>query len=213
MRIAILASERTGSTTLYNFLKNHLINSQYHCHCEPFNSVLKDKINRKVYPIEFYNDKNNVLIKTFLNNLHIPPNTIVSDYWEWFFNYFEKIILLDRRDKNLQSESFSYHESNNDVLSWQRKQFYDMSKIDKLNIENRKKIFTEESKILFEYSKKGYPLFYYEDIFLNKDMSVIKSMVDYINLPLNNDHYKNFILLDTYKVRLSECESKFNSLI
>ena len=213
MRIAILASERTGSTTLYNFLKNHLNDSQYYCQCEPFNNVLKDRINRKVYDIDFYNDKSDVLIKTFLNSLHIPPNTNPLDYWDWFFNYFEKVILLDRKDKTLQSESFSYHAATNDVLSWQKKQFYDMSKVDESDIQNHKKTFIEESKILFEYSKKGYPLFYYEDIFLSKDISLIKSMLNYINLPLDNEHYKNFILSDTYKVRLSEGESKFNKLI
>ncbi len=52
-----------------------------------------------------------------------------SNYWEWFFQYFDKIILLDRQNKTLQSESFLYHMSMQDSTSWHRKQFYNLNNI------------------------------------------------------------------------------------
>ena len=215
MRIAILTSERTGSTTLFHLIREHIEPSGYLCHIEPFNQYLHEKLNRNGYESDFYEDKNNVFIKTFLSDVHRPTNLIGNDeeYWDWFFKYFEKIIILDRKNKILQSESFTYHAIKGKIGGWHKRQYYDLNDIEDGHIEHRKNIFNEESKKLHEISEMGYPIIYFEDIYMNRDKTVLKNVLEYIGVNLNDDLYKSYILSDSFRVRLNKGESPFTGLI
>lgn len=215
MRIAILTSERTGSTTLFNLIREHLKSGEYICHCEPFNQYLHEKLNVNVYDPNFYKNKENVFIKTFLSDVHRPKNLIGNDeeYWDWFFKYFEKIIILDRKNKTLQSESFTYHAIKGKTTGWHKRQYYDFNGIEDGHIEYRKNIFNEESKKLHEISEMGYPIVYFEDIYVNRDKTVLKNVLEYIGVSLIDTLYRTYILSDSFRVRLNKGESPFTGLI
>ena len=215
MRIALLGSERTGSTTLFYLIKEHLDSLNYTSHCEPFNQYLHELKNRNVYLPSFYENKNNVFIKTFLNDVHRPKGFINNDemYWDWFFNYFEKIILLDRKDKTLQSESFIYHAIKGTKGDWHKRQYYDFSGIEEKEIEYRKNILIEESEKLHKLTEKGYPIFYFEDIYTDRNKSVVKDILRYVGVELNDDLYNKFVLADKNRVRLNKGESPHAYLI
>lgn len=215
MKIAILTSERTGSTTLFHMIREHLVTNSYLCHIEPFNQFLNKNIGRVVYDTEFYKNKNKIFIKTFLSPIHRPKDFLEkeNEYWVWFFNYFDKIILLDRKDKTLQSESFTFHSIKSGVTGWHKRQFYDLSNINQEFIDRIKYTFFEESEKLHEISKKGYPIFYFEDIYIERKKSVIQNMFEYIGIELNDQIYTKHVFSDGNRVRLKDGEPPYSYLI
>lgn len=214
MRIAILTSARTGSTSLFHLIEGHLNVGGYTCVSEPFNNFWRDEINLPTYDVDFFEDKKNIFIKTFVSKTQKPKSLLDNEnkYWDWFFNYFDKIILLDRLDKDLQSESLTYHIKSNDIHSWQKRQFYDLSNITKEELDDSKLVLLNESKMIHEFSKKGYPLYYFEDIFVKKDKSVIENLFNYIDVKLKDSLYNQFVESDVNKIRLGT-GSKFKGLI
>lgn len=215
MRVAILTSARSGSTSLYHLIEAHLNKKNHICISEPFNNYWREKIGKQTYDIDFFENKQNIFIKTFVSKNQKPKSLLENEdgYWEWFFNYFEKIILLDRIDKNLQSESLAYHMKVNDIHSWQKRQVYDLSITTSEDIHNSKNVLLNESNMMHEFSKKGYPLYYFEDIFIKKDKSKIIDIFKYLDIDLNESWYNDYVYSDACKIRIGEDESKFKSII
>ena len=215
MRIAILTSARSGSTSLYHLIEAHLNKKNHICVSEPFNNYWRDKINIQTYDVDFFENKENIFIKTFVSKTQKPKSLLDNEvgYWDWFFDYFEKIILLDRLDKDLQSESLTYHMKVDDIHSWQKKQEYDLSITTSEEINNSKNALINESNMLHNFSKKGYPLYYFEDIFIKKDKSKIDNIFEYLNIDLNELIYNEYVISDAFRIRLNENESKFKSII
>lgn len=215
MRVAILTSARSGSTSLYHLIEAHLNKKNHICVSEPFNNYWRDKINIQTYDIDFFQNKENIFIKTFVSKTQKPKSLLDNedDYWDWFFTYFEKIILLDRMNKDLQSESLAYHMKVDDIHSWQKKQPYDLSITTSEEIYNSKNVLINESNMLHDFSKKGYPLYYFEDIFIKKDKSKIDNIFEYLNIELNELIYNEYVISDAFRIRLNENESKFKSII
>lgn len=204
MKICILSMGRTGSTSLYKTIERHLIEN-YYCISEPFNetSIRLNKIDKNQF--DYINHQENVLIKTMIQ--HIPKDKDINFINDWIFTFFDKVILLDRIDTKALTESFAYwmySKSNN----WHKKEFYDISKIPKefikeweIKIENYKKIINELS---VEHNKK---IYYYEDIFLNKNMEIINEIFNYIEIKPNFKIIENNILSNDNIVRLKNIKS------
>jgi hypothetical protein len=213
MRIAILTSARSGSTSLFRLIRGHLISMDYISISEPFNNHWRDVIGIKTYDLDYFENKENIFIKTFVSKTQKPNSLLENEYWDWVFSYFEKIILLDRFDKNLQSESLTYHMKKDDIHNWQTKQVYDLSITTPEEIQNNKDILLYESNILHEFAKKGYPLYYFEDIFIKKNKSKIKEMFAYLNIDLKESIYNDYVYSDACKIRMNENDSKFKNII
>ena len=97
MRIAILTSARSGSTSLYHIIEKQLLTRKYYCISEPFNKGWREPAGLNTYDIDYFEDKQDIFIKTFVSSGQ-KPTTFVDDehgYWKWFFDYFEKVIILD----------------------------------------------------------------------------------------------------------------------
>jgi hypothetical protein len=182
---------------------------------EPFNNHWRDKIELPTYDTDFFEDKDNIFIKTFVSKNQKPKSMMDNEegFWKWFFGYFDKVILLNRLDKDLQSESLTYHMKANDIHSWQKRQFYDLSNITKEELENSKNTLLKESEMLYNFSKMGYPIYHFEDIFVKKDKSVIEDMFRYVGIELKTPIYEKFVGTDLYQVRIGSGEKRFNGLI
>ena len=127
-----------------------------------------------------------------------------ESFYDWLFSFFDKIILLDRQDKRLQAESFSYmvHTKNKE---WHRKQFYNMSLVPNGFIEEWDYRLDTLKKTLIDLSiKHNKKIYYYEDIFVNKNMETINEIFEYLELEINQDIINEYILSDDRKVRLKE---------
>lgn len=200
MRICILANPRTGSSSLYTLLVNHLPKT-YHCVSEPFNSYYMESISDTQNHCHIIHTVNDILLKHIYYQL--PPKYKTMDEWlYWLFNNFDKIILLDRRDRVAQAESFEYHQSKN-LSSWHIKQFYNIDNIDPKQIQNRIEFLNNDGDCLSKFSEK-FPMFFYEDIFINKDMNVINSLFEYIEIEPIQKYIEQFIISDKNKVRITK---------
>lgn len=218
MKLAILTSPRSGSSSLYHLIESHLyfLQEKYTCIYEPFNREWRNKVGLKKYDLDFFEDKKNIFIKTFVSEAAIPESLTnnSASYWSWFFNYFDKVILLDRKNKDLQSESLTYlRNKDNNRKSWQDKQYYDLTKITKKQLEYVKEELLEESKIIHSHIDKGYPIFYFEDIFVKKDKTKILEMFEYIDIELNEKLYNLFVTSDSRKVRITDEEINIKKLL
>lgn len=215
MKIAILTSARSGSTSLFHFIEETLSVKKYLCVSEPFNAYWRNPAGLKTYDIDFFENKSDVFIKTFVSELQRPKSFLNDEdgYWQWFFNYFDRVVILDRRDKDLQSESLTYHMKKKDLSSWQKKQYYDLSNIEKEEFENSKTILINDSNKMHELSKLGYPVFYFEDLFIKKDKNIAADLFEYLNLELNEELYEKYINSDLFRIRLNKNENRFGSLI
>lgn len=219
MKIAILTSPRSGSTSLFHLIEEHL-DPNYISLSEPFHEIFRLNMVKKLryensVNHTFFKNKKNIFIKTFIGDTQIPKSFTnkPNKYWHWFFEYFDKIIILDRKNKQLQSESLTYHLKKKYLKGWHQKQYYDLTDIKKEDIEKTKNILIQDSKEIHSLAGKGYPIFYFEDIFIKKDRTVIENLFKYINLTLNETLYEKYVLSDNFKVRLTENTNQFKRLI
>jgi hypothetical protein len=199
MKICILSYGRTGSRSLYKTISGHLSEDYYRNH-EPFNhSVIRlNKIDENLF--DHICNQNNVLIKTFIQ--HTPKDKSIDFMHEWVFTFFDKVILLDRKDTIALTESYAYLLYSKSK-KWHQKQFYDIPTIPtefikecEMQIQEYKKTINELS---IKYNKK---IYYYEDIFINKDMKIINDIFNYVEIKPNLKIIENNILSDNNVVRL-----------
>jgi hypothetical protein len=207
MRICILSVGRTGSSSLYNAIKKHLSNDYYSV-SEPFEGSINRPNSFDKDQFGLISKKDNVLIKTIINQT--PEGKDEKFINEWIFTFFDRVILLDRLDKTKQVESFSYLTYTKNKR-WHRKQFYDMSIVPEKIVKEWDNKIGELKKIFSDLSiKNDKKIYYYEDIFIDKNMNTLNEIFDYIGINMNIGVIKKYILSETSKVRLEE---KMNKLI
>lgn len=214
MKIGIICNGRSGSTSLFYYINSCLTNEKkkYKLFFEPFNYVNPDR-DDKIKKIDSFYNQENVLLKTFIDENNYPYESFKNneDYWDWFFKYFNKIIVLEREDKRLQAESLYYHiklSKNRTVTPyWHKPKFYDLNVEDEKHIVEITKHLEFESKRLKNISDMGYLLITYEDIFIRKNF---KKINDYLGIGLCKKCEDEWINSPFKKVRL---EKKINGLI
>ncbi len=205
MKICILSTGRAGSTSLYNLLEKHLP-SNYYCCLEPFNPGMDKHVDVNVNQKLVIESEENVLIKTLIG--HTQENIELEDMYVWLFKNFDKIILLDRKDKQLQVESFSYQSYKNNG-SWHEKKRYRMEMVPKDIIDTNIKRLEYSTNKINELSKKyKKKIYYYEDIFLDNNIETINEIFNLINEKPNEELLNLWVLSDEKRVRLRKDEIK-----
>ena len=205
MKICILSTGRAGSTSLCTVLNKHLP-SNYYCELEPFNTVMSRPGGFNVDQKSVIESKENVLIKTLIGQTQKGIN--IDDMYVWLFEHFDEIILLDRLDKQLQVESFSYQTYKND-LRWHDKKRYRMELVPKDIIETNVKRLEYSTNKINELAKKyNKKIYYYEDIFIDNNMNTINEIFNLINETPNRDLLNFWVISDEKRVRLRDDEIK-----
>jgi hypothetical protein len=209
MKILLLATPRSGSTSLVKFINSHINLSNYKMVIEPFNQIIHPN-NKRINTIQCDNESDSILIKNLFlvenNEYPIESFNNVYEYFDWCYSYFDKIIILDRKDKIAQSESFVVNETiwRESGIDWHTQKIYDLVKMDKVFLDTMISRYIESSKILFEISKsQNLPIFYYEDIFLEHNINVVKNLLEYLEMDLILENYNEFILSPYRRVRVS----------
>lgn len=208
MKILILCTGRSGSTSLFNLIASHL--RYNNCFLEPFTNseetIKKWGIRDTIQP---YIDMDNVLIKTFITSFK-PDSDFdnYQSYWDWMCEYFDKIILLSRNDKQLQAESLVYHQKIRHKLSeyynWHKKKYYDLDSNDIVHIKNTIDALIDADNSMIPFIEKGYPHFTFEDLFIGKNKKLMMDLFEYINIELDMTLYEKFVVSDNNVVRLTE---------
>ena len=197
MKICLLANPRTGSTSLYGLILAHL-SSEYYCVSEPFNPHYMKYVGDNRNHIKMFHDHKDVFFKHII--YQYPTIFETKELWyNWLFVNFDKILLLDRKNRLLQSESFVYHETKN-RSSWHIQSYYDLSGVDESKIKERIDLLEQDGQFILEKSK-DYPLFYYEDLFVEKDINKINELLTYLGIESKQKYIDRFIFSDSLKVR------------
>jgi hypothetical protein len=69
--------------------------------------------------------------------------------------------------------------------------------------------YTESTIILKNISvENNFPIFYYEDIFLNHNIEDIKKLFVYLGMELDINHFNEYIVSDKRKVRIEKSIKK-----
>jgi hypothetical protein len=208
MKILILGTPRSGSTSLIRLIDSHINLPNYKMVIEPFNKSLY--FNGK-HTIESLLEYENILVKNLflIGNDEYAENSFIDvyEYFNWCYSYFDKIIILDRKDKIAQSESFVINETmwREKGIDWHTKKIYDLDKIDKSYLETMIDRYIESSKILNDISyTNNFPIFYYEDIFLNNNIEVVKNLFQHLKMDLDMEMYNKYVISNELQVRIDK---------
>lgn len=213
MKTLILATPRSGSTSLTMLIHSHMnVFPNYKLFIEPYNVELNSSIT-SISPLQIYD---NLLVKNlFLDGYEYeyPMDSFdnVYEYFDWCYSFFDKILILDRRNKISQSESFAVNETliRTKGIGWHTPKIYDIDKIEPSYISNMVERYTNSSEVLKSISViNELPLFYYEDIFERHDVNILNNLFEYLGLELNVDYYKEFILSPNRKIRIDKSNKK-----
>lgn len=205
MKICILTTGRSGSTSLYSLLSKHLP-LNYYCGLEPFNLSMNRPNTYDVNQKSIIESEENVLIKTLIGQTQKEID--IEDMYIWLFEHFDKIILLDRLDKQLQVESFSYQMYKND-LKWHDKKRYRMEYVSKDIMDVNIKLLEYSTLKINELSKRyNKKIYYYEDIFLDNNIETINEIFNLINKTPNKDLLNLWVISNEKRVRLKDDEIK-----
>jgi hypothetical protein len=124
-----------------------------------------------------------------------------KEFINWMDRFFERVIVLDRRNKRLQAESLLVNIDSK--TGWDIPKVYEVDKIDARRIEketNAFRHFSEKMKLIVE--EKSWPIFYYEDLYVDHNMKEIKRMFDYLEIAMDDKKIYDFIISDKRKVRI-----------
>jgi len=211
MRILLLGTPRSGSTSLVKLIDSHISLPNYKMFIEPFNEVLHNDFNSITPLLEF----EHILVKNLflIGNDEYPKDSFknVHEYLDWCYTFFDKIIILDRIDKVAQSESFVINETiwRERRTDWHTQKVYDLSKIDVVYLQTMIERYTQSTTILKDISvKNNFPIFYYEDIFLNHNIMNIQKLFVYLEMELNINQFNEYIVSDKRKVRIEKSIKK-----
>jgi hypothetical protein len=197
MKICILATGRCGSTSLLNCIENHL-HEGYSILIEPFDKFKKIKKN-----VRIDETTPDILIKTLVGQTPHPGKENATQFYNWIFQTFDKVIILDRKNKTEQTESFVYHTVNNIKDKHNTKRIYNFDSISTEVIASWEFDINKASSLLALLSKQyNSKIYYYEDIFVDKNMLVINEIFDYLNITPIKEIINSWIISDDKKVRL-----------
>jgi hypothetical protein len=203
MKICILATGRCGSTSLYSCIKEHL-NDEYTFLEEPF-----DYYKTKKESFTISTNTPNVLIKTLIGQ--VPNKEDGLGFYQFIYETFDKVIILDRKNKLEQTESFAFNTKHKFKDIHNIKRVYYLNSISKHIMDEWNANLNEASELLKILSKQySSKIYYYEDIFVNKNEQVINEIFNYLDLTPIKESVDSWIISDNKKVRIPE---KYDKLL
>ena len=201
MKICIYAQARSGSTSLYRLIREHL-DMTYESYDEPFNDAAIKEFQTK--DLLFLNDmkyKNNVLIKTLHYNTVDGLND--TEFFEKLLKAFDILIVLIRVDILSQTESYLYKLLSN-ASDWHEREYYDMNIISEEQLKDKLLDYSISNRdIINVCEKNNIKIYTYEDLYINKNKKNIKEMFDSLKLELNDELYNEWILNENKKERIT----------
>lgn len=199
MRICIIATGRCGSSSLFNCIKEHLTDD-YTFLIEPL-----DPYHKTEEDLSSYDNTNNILIKMLLGQTPLKKNRKNAMlFYESIFKTFDKVIILDRKNKVEQSESFAYHTVNKTKDKHDTKRIYNLDFISKDMLNEWQLDLIVASDLLEVISvNNNKKIYYYEDIFVDKNISIVNEIFHYLELKPIEKVINDWILLDNKKVRIT----------
>jgi hypothetical protein len=167
MKICIISSiGRSGTTSLFDMM-SLCLPRYYTCLNEPF---FRHQRGQEMNLIE---NNPNVLVKELLN--HTVNNGVFP--YDWMYQTFDKIIVMERRNKWEQAESHAAHSYiGNNLKTWHNRKEYDLTNIPTEYI----KALADQSEDLMQYHKGN--IYYYEDVFMEHNLDLLMEIMNYVGI-------------------------------
>lgn len=203
MKVCIYSTPRSGSTSLFNYLKLLINVNGLKAYFEPFS--MHGNKNRKYSSIVKFD---NLLIKNIVYQL---PTDIkdINQFDSKLVNDFDKIIILLRKDIKAQAESYAYRGSKHFMQqcpvkygwgSWQTKSIYkfDDDEIDIIK-QNEKELIENTNHLINFATENNLFIIYLEDILAKNE--IYYNMLKYIGYSHIDTVYDG-ILSKEHKLRI-----------
>jgi len=197
MRICILGSPRSGTTSLMEYISDSLKINRVN---EPYNSIIDTRWGKRdITEDSIWRDKNTV-VKHLIFQLTSEQKKNLKDH-------FDKVVCIYRKDLKSSSESWlaGYHSDN-----WNRPYTYKDSKAfetTKKNAQIKNNIIEHRIKEIQEIEELGYFTVTYEDLFYS-DKDKIK-LNNYLGITNPSIH----ILDPVNKLRLDSIKAPINKTL
>jgi hypothetical protein len=209
MKIMLICVPRSGTSSLTVYVNS--VKKNYIVYNEPFRK-------ERVHTTDFFRydtmiTNENIFVKQI--HFHLPEEFSdfnIEEIYDRFYNDFDVIVFLDRIDKTKQSESFVHAHA---TKTWHSRYKFNPNNIEKeltsndnifdrfsvdSTIEINKNRFIDLSNELTKTAKKfNKKVFYYEDIYFNKEKMI--EFLKELNIEFDENLY-NLILDKTNKYRL-----------
>ena len=167
MKIAIIGLPRSGTTSLYFFIKD-LLPKYYLCDNEPWSKTKDVEITE------------NCFYKTLISdNLHLNKNESLTEYGIRMINTFNKIIFLRRKDANEMKKSLA------DMLVRRYKE-YEYCK-------NLAEKYLDEWIPIFNTLTENKKIYYYEDLYTNNISKDLLDICKYLEIDFDEKIYNKWI--------------------
>jgi hypothetical protein len=200
MKILLLYVPRSGSTSILRYFKS--VNPNYNVVNQPWSELVAELTKSNMINYKDLIKDDNIFIKSDIGSFlkeKIDLECVKSD--------FDKIIILDRKDKEKQIESFIHAERNSSFLESNKYWLDDISKYNlydnkinpEINISELKNLIPELS---FKLNSKCY---YYEDLFFGE----FSELLNYLEIDYDEEYFKLY-LDKKNKYRLDNEKSKKN---
>ena len=194
MKILIIATPRSGSTTLTNRLAVVLGYAKYH---EPFN-YNHPKLAFRTFPDKFPED---VIVKTLFHQIPLHSNDPFLFYKDEILKY-DKVIILARQDLKASYESFNYNLVHNETGNWHLPYMY--KEVD-FNLD----LYTDYLKWtndIVKFSRtSNIEMTWYEDLYLGDRKKNIQTISSW-NIEVNAEQLVN-TLKNRKKYRITKNET------
>lgn len=208
--IALYCMARSGSTSLFDCVSEHL-GKNYLKIWEPFNPnpdnqlFMKDADSYKKL-FEGINGNQKIFLKLMMGQKN--PWVKQTTWDRYVFEKIPKIVFLTREDKKAAAESLLANQLDGEA-SFHTKKYYDVSSLDKIELEMRILANELHDKFMKIYSREfGYPIFTYEEIYIEKRMDRINQIFEYLEIEPKIELINKWLISDEYKVKLGNIEDK-----
>jgi hypothetical protein len=115
----------------------------------------------------------NVLVKELLN--HTVNNGVFP--YDWMYQTFDRVIVMERRNKWEQAESHAAHSYRGDNFkTWHNRKEYDLTNIPTEYI----KALADQSEDLMQHHKGN--IYYYEDVFMKHNLDLLMEIMNYVGI-------------------------------
>jgi hypothetical protein len=199
MKILLLYVPRSGSTSILRYFKS--IKSEYYVVNQPWSELIAELTKSNMIRYDDLIKNENIFIKSDIGSFikeRLNLESVKSD--------FDKIIILDRRDKEKQIESLIHASHNNSFLESNKYWLTDTS-----NYMNEKNVadisersISEIKNLIPELSiKLNSKIYFYEDLFF-EDFS---EFLNYLEIEYNEELFKKYLSKEN-KYRLDSTELK-----
>lgn len=193
----MLYTPRSGSTSILRYFQK--VRPEFEIINQPWSRAVAKLENRNQPKYQDIIQKNNIFVKSTINiifELKFSIKNLKKD--------FNKIIILDRKDYEVQLESYSHAEKHRSFLD-SSKYLFDNNIDPDLYKFCDETIFKEKQKINYLKKELNADIFYYEDLYYNN----FNKLFNYLEINHVEEYYKMFLdIKNRYRLNDSDIKTK-----